>query len=89
VLARFVPVVRTVVNPLAGVLQVPARVFTLWQVIGGVVWSVGVVLAGYWLGSHIRNVDRYLLPIIALIVVVSLIPVALEVLRGRRGRRSV
>jgi len=48
-----------------------------------------VVLAGYWLGSHIRNVDRYLLPIIALIVVVSLIPVAVEVLRGRRGRRSV
>jgi len=47
------------------------------------------VLAGYWLVSHIRNVDRYLLPIIALIVVVSLIPVAVEVLRGRRGRRSV
>jgi len=41
------------------------------------------------LGSHIRNVDRYLLPIIALIVVVSLIPVAVEVLRARRGRRSV
>ncbi len=89
VLARFIPMVRTVLNPLAGVLHVPARVFTLWQIIGGVVWSVGVVLAGYWLGSHIRNVDRYLLPIIALIVVVSLIPVALEVLRGRRGRRSV
>ncbi len=89
VLARFIPMVRTVLNPLAGVLQVPARVFTLWQILGGVVWSVGVVLAGFWLGSHIRNVDRYLLPIIALIVVVSLIPVAVEVLRARRGRRSV
>ena len=89
VLARFIPVVRTVLNPLAGVLHVPARVFTLWQILGGVVWSVGVVLAGYWLGSHIRNVDRYLLPIIALIVVVSLIPLAVEVLRARRGRRSV
>jgi len=89
VLARFIPVVRTVLNPLAGVLHVPARVFTLWQILGGVVWSVGVVLAGFWLGSHIRNVDRYLLPIIALIVVVSLIPLAVEVLRARRGRRSV
>jgi len=89
VLARFIPVVRTVLNPLAGVLRVPARVFTLWQILGGVVWSVGVVLAGFWLGSHIRNVDRYLLPIIALIVVVSLIPLAVEVLRARRGRRSV
>ncbi len=87
VLARFVPVVRTVLNPLAGVLRVPARVFTLWQILGGLLWSVGVVLAGFWLGSHIRNVDRYLLPIIALIVVVSLIPLALEVLRGPRGRR--
>jgi len=89
VLARFIPVVRTVLNPLAGVLHVPARVFTLWQILGGLLWSVGVVLAGFWLGSHIRNVDRYLLPIIALIVVVSLIPLALEVLRARRGRRSV
>lgn len=89
VLARFIPVVRTVLNPLAGVLRVPARVFTLWQILGGVVWSVGVVLAGFWLGSHIRNVDRYLLPIIALIVVVSLIPVAVEVLRARRARGSV
>jgi len=88
VLARFIPVVRTVLNPLAGVLRVPARVFTLWQILGGVVWSVGVVLAGYWLGSHIRNVDRYLLPIIALIVLVSLIPLAVEVLRAGRARRS-
>jgi membrane-associated protein len=86
VLARFVPVVRTVLNPLAGILEVPVRVFTLWQVVGGLVWSVGVVLAGYWLGSHIHNVDRYLLPIIAVIVVVSLIPLVVEVLRARRAR---
>jgi membrane-associated protein len=84
VLARFVPVVRTVLNPLAGVLEVPARVFTLWQVAGGLVWSVGVILAGYWLGSHIHNIDRYLLPIIALIIVVSLIPIGVEVLRARK-----
>ncbi|MFD8970209.1 DedA family protein [Streptomyces sp. NPDC059568] len=84
VLARFVPVVRTVLNPLAGALNVPARLFTLWQIVGGVVWTLGLVLAGYALGSSVPNVDRYLLPIVALVVVVSLIPLVLEVLRSRR-----
>ncbi|MFJ6719606.1 MULTISPECIES: DedA family protein [unclassified Streptomyces] len=87
VLARFVPVVRTVLNPLAGALKVPAGVFTLWQVVGGLVWTVGLVLAGYALGSSIPNVDRYLLPIVALVVAVSLLPLAIEVLRSRRARK--
>ena len=88
VLARFVPVVRTVLNPLAGALGVPQRTFTVWQIGGGMLWSFGVVLAGYLLGSHISNVDRYLLPITAVIIVVSLIPVSVELLRARRGVRN-
>lgn len=87
VLARFIPVVRTVLNPLAGTLGVPARTFALWQVAGGLVWSLGITLAGYALGSRIPDVDRYLLPIVAVIVVLSLIPVALEVARSRQRRR--
>jgi membrane-associated protein len=86
VLARFIPLVRTVLNPMAGTVGVPVRVFTLWQVVGGLIWSVGLTLAGYALGSRIPNVDKYLLPIVALIIVVSLIPVALEVRRSRAGR---
>ncbi|MFE2164337.1 DedA family protein [Streptomyces sp. NPDC059447] len=85
VLARFVPVVRTVLNPLAGALNIPARVFTFWQVAGGLLWTVGLVLAGYALGSSIPSVDTYLLPIVGLIVAVSLLPVAIELLRSRRG----
>jgi membrane-associated protein len=93
VLARFVPVVRTVLNPMAGALGVPLRTFTVWQVVGGLVWSIGLTLAGYALGSSVPDIDRYLLPVVALIVVVSLIPLAAEVLRSRRtrpgpGRRS-
>jgi membrane-associated protein len=87
VLARFIPVVRTVLNPLAGALEVPTRTFTLWQVIGGTVWSVGVVLAGYALGSSVPSIDKYLLPIIGLVVVVSVIPIALELLRARKAAR--
>jgi membrane-associated protein len=83
VLARFIPLVRTVLNPMAGTVGVPVRVFTTWQVLGGLVWSVGLTLAGYALGSRIPNVDKYLLPIVALIIAVSLVPVALEVRRSR------
>jgi membrane-associated protein len=83
VLARFIPVVRTVLNPMAGALDVPVRTFTIWQVVGGVIWSAGVTLAGYALGSTIPSIDTYLLPIIAVIVIVSLIPVGLELFRAR------
>jgi membrane-associated protein len=88
VLARFIPVVRTMLNPLAGVLDVPARTFTIWQSVGGLVWTVGLVLAGYGLGSAIPDVDHYLLPLVGAIVLVSLLPLGLELVRARRGARS-
>ena len=87
VLARFVPIVRTFLNPVAGVLEMPVRQFTLWNVVGGVIWSMGVTLLGYALGKRISNIDTYLLPIIALILVVSVLPVLFEVLRHRRAAR--
>jgi len=86
ILARFIPVVRTVLNPVAGALHTPLRTFTVWQVVGGLVWTVGLVLAGYALGASVPGVDAYLLPVIALIVAVSLIPLVLEVVRERRRR---
>lgn len=86
VLARFIPVVRTMLNPLAGALGTPARTFTLWQVVGGLVWTVGLVLAGHALGAFIPGIDAYLLPVIAVVVIVSLLPLARELLRERRRR---
>ena len=88
VLARFIPVVRTVMNPLVGAIGVPARTFTVWQVAGGLVWSAGLTLAGYALGNATSNIENNLLPVFAVIVAVSLIPVALELWRQRRARRS-
>jgi membrane-associated protein len=87
VLARFIPVVRTVLNPLAGALDVPTRTFTIWQVAGGLVWSAGVTLAGYTLGSAIPGIDTYLLPAIAVIVLLSLIPIGVEIYRTRSATR--
>ncbi len=90
VLARFIPVVRTVLNPVAGALRTPVATFTLWQVVGGLVWTVGLVVAGYGLGSSVPGgIDAYLLPVIAVIVLVSLAPLAIELVRERRrGRRT-
>jgi membrane-associated protein len=85
VLARFIPVIRTVLNPLAGTISVPLGTFTRWQVLGGLVWTVGLCGAGYLIGNSVPNIDRYLLPIVAVIVVVSLTPLAIEAYRGRRG----
>jgi membrane-associated protein len=85
VLARFVPVVRTVLNPMAGAVGVPAGPFALWNLVGGLLWSVSIVLAGYILGSSVAGIDKYLVPIILVVVAVSLIPVVLE---ARRQTRS-
>ena len=87
VLARFIPVIRTVVNPVAGAVGVPARTFTIWQAAGGLLWSAGVTLAGYALGSAIPGIDTYLLPAIAVIVLISFIPIGIELLRSRRAAR--
>ena len=87
VLARFVPVVRTFAPVVAGVGRMPYRTFVTFNVLGGLLWAVGITSLGYALGEAIPDIDRYLLPVIALIVVVSVLPVALEVLKARREHR--
>jgi membrane-associated protein len=88
VLSRFVPIVRTAMSPLLGSLEVSAATFTLWQVVSGLVWTVGITLIGWGVGSHISNIDHYLLPIVAVIVLISLAPVALEFRKQRAERRA-
>jgi membrane-associated protein len=78
------PIVRTFSPVIAGISSMKWRTFAAYNVIGGVVWAAGVTIAGNILGDTVPNIDKYLLPIIVLIVVVSTIPVALEVLRARR-----
>ncbi|MGH3544732.1 MAG: DedA family protein, partial [Mycobacteriales bacterium] len=91
VLARFIPIVRTFLNPLAGVLEMPARTFLLWNVIGAVLWTDGIILAGYYLGDSIpaEAVDRYLLPVIALVILISVLPILIEVTRELSAKRRL
>lgn len=76
ILARFMPIVRTFAPIVAGAGEMKYGRFTFFNVIGGILWGAGVTIAGYFLGSLIPDIDRYLLPIIALIVIASVAPPA-------------
>jgi membrane-associated protein len=82
-LCRFVPVLRTFINPAAGILEMPPRKFLVFNVIGGVVWPVAILLIGYYAGLKL-HIERYVLPIVALVVLASIVSVALELRRNRR-----
>lgn len=88
VIARFMPIVRTFAPIVAGVGTMHYRRFVTFNVVGGVLWAAGVPTAGYFLGSVIPDVDRYILPIVALIVVISVLPPATHVLRDWLAERA-
>lgn len=89
-LARFVPVVRTFVPILAGVGKMKYRTFLIYNVVGGLLWAVGVTSLGYALGNEIGadNIDKYLLPIIAVVIFLSILPAVIEVLKHRRKSKA-
>ena len=87
VLARFVPIVRTFAPVVAGVSRMRYRTFVTYNVIGGVLWGVGVTLLGYFLGQ-IEFVADNIEPIILLIIALSVLPIVIEVLRARREHRA-
>ena len=90
VLARYVPFARTLINPLCGIARVPASTFFLWNVIGGILWSDGIILLGYVLGEKLKgSIDSYLLPVIMVIIVLSLLPLTLEIIREIRTKRHL
>jgi len=76
ILARFIPFARTFVPVIAGISHMPYRHFATYNVVGGLLWGAGLTLLGYFLGSAIPSVDHYLLPVIALILFVSVLPSA-------------
>ena len=83
VLARFIPIVRTFLNPLVGAGNLPARTFALWNVVGGVLWGTGVTLLGYWLGQ-VDVIGKNLEVFALLVVLLSVTPMAWEWRKSRR-----
>ncbi len=89
VLARFIPIVRTFAPIVAGIGTMHYPRFLAFNLAGGLLWAVGVTLAGYFLGSAIPDIDRYLLPIVILIVLLSVAPAALHLLREPENRAAL
>ncbi|MEN9649589.1 MAG: hypothetical protein RL094_556 [Candidatus Parcubacteria bacterium] len=86
ILARFLPVVRTFTPILAGVGTMNYRVFLAYNIIGGLLWAVGLTLLGYFLGSVVPNIDHYLIPIIVLIIILSFIPTIMHFAKDKDSR---
>ena len=88
VLSRFIPFVRTLINPLAGIVGIPMKKFLVWNITGAVIWTQLVLGAGFILGEKLKgSVDKYLLPIVGLIIIISVIPVAVEFFREWSTRK--
>jgi len=93
VLARFIPIVRTFLNPVAGTLGMPARQFFVWNVVGAILWTDGILIVGHALAQKIFDwtggkIDHYILPVVVLIVFISLLPILIELLRERRAKKK-
>ncbi len=88
ILARFVPIIRTFVPVIVGVAQMSKRKFFTYNVIGAVLWGGGVTLLGYLLGDKVPWVKDNLDIIFIAIVLVSVIPIAIEVVRGTIAKRQ-
>lgn len=89
ILARFVPVIRAFAPVVAGVGTMNYKKFVTYNLIGGVLWVIGVTFAGYYLGSMIPDVDKYLLPIVGLIIVASVLPGVHHMITDAEIRASI
>lgn len=89
ILARFVPVVRTFTPVLAGVSQLPYRRFVTYNLIGAALWACGATLVGWGLGKRFPDLDRYLTPILLVVVALSMLPVVLEIRKARRLKQPI
>ena len=88
VLARFVPVVRTFAPIIAGIARMNFGKFLVYNIVGGTIWAAGLTLGGYWLGSKIPGVDKYILPVIAIIIILSIQPGIIHFLREPERRQG-
>ncbi len=91
VLARFVPIVRTFAPIVAGISSMHYRRFVTYNIVGGILWACGVTTAGYLFGHMIPEdeIDKYLLPIIALLVIIPGLPSLIHVIRDKELREGI
>jgi membrane-associated protein len=81
-LSRFVPVVRTFTSPIVGVAGVPSSSYAPWNLIGGLCWTVSIILLGHWLG-HVPFIRHYIEIFAVIVVVATLVPALIHFARHR------
>ncbi|OYX42972.1 hypothetical protein B7Y94_02455 [Candidatus Saccharibacteria bacterium 32-49-12] len=90
IIARFIPIIRTFAPIVAGVGKMEYRRFLSFNLVGGLLWTAGVTYAGYLLGQLFESmgveIDTVLLPIIALIILASIAPPAIHILKDKKNR---
>ena len=89
ILARFIPGIRTLAPILAGICEMNYQTFLLFNLTGGLLWAVGLTLLGYFLGSVIPNADKYLIPIVGAIILISVAPSAIQILGSAKKRQQL
>jgi membrane-associated protein len=88
ILARFIPIVRTFCPPVAGAAQMPYARYLSYDIAGGVLWGGGMILVGYTLGRQIPNINENIHYVIAVVIVLSLLPPVISVLRSKSSGSS-
>ena len=88
VIGRFVPIVRSFAPALAGAADMKYSKFIRFAILGAVLWAVGLTLGGYYLGRLFPNAHVYLTPIIAIIILVSSIPIFIEYISEHKRRKK-
>jgi len=86
ILARFTPVVRTFAPILAGVGKMEYKRFFFYNVIGAVIWAIGVTLLGYFLGQVIPDIEKYVVPVAILIIIASIVPSVWHLWQARNSK---
>lgn len=84
VMARFIPVVRTFAPAVAGAAGMNYRKFVTYNIAGGLLWVWSMTLLGYFLGAHIPNIDRNIHYVIVVVIILSILPAVIEIMRERR-----
>jgi membrane-associated protein len=89
VIGRFIPFVRTLINPVCGVANLDRKLFSTWNAIGAIIWTQVAIGIGYLLGDAIEgSINKYLYPIVGLIVVVSVLPIVFDTYRHRKLKKQ-
>ncbi len=89
ILARFMPVIRTFAPIVAGVGQMRYARFLSYNIVGALLWAAGATLLGYWLGSTVPHADKYLVPIVLLILIGSVTPSIVQLLKTKESRQQI